>query len=272
MPRRTWWIGECARSTARDVVVERGEAEEAPEERTRRRRGRFDHRFEVVDAVEGDDGGDGDSRVAPAALVRRVRGVRGVRGAWDVWIVRRFGGDLHHHLAAGRFAQERDAVRVDVEAGGVGADEADGIAQVVELRGVEDVRRQAVVDREPREAGLRQRLEQRRDVRHLVTRFPAAAVRDDHGRERTGRAALNGRYVGVELQAVRRREDDVLVKAGRAAGRGAEALLAAAAAGTPLAEEPPADEVAACAWACGATVGGAVKDSVRESQSTTRGL
>src|SRR5439155_14907163 len=90
----------------------------------------------------------------------------------------------------------------------VASDVGDGAPEVLDLLGVADLRREAVVDREPREARPRERLEQRRDVGDLVAGFPAAAVSDDDGGERT----FPGGTPRVELQAALRIVDDVLLR------------------------------------------------------------
>jgi len=134
-------------------IVEHREAEQPHEQRAGG--GVGDHGQEVVDPVEGDD--------------RREAAI--------------LGRHLGHHLPAGRLAEEGQAGGIDPESARVAEDEGHRVAQVVELLRVADVRGEAVVDREPGEAGARERLEDRRDVRDLVSRLPASAVDHDHSGE-----------------------------------------------------------------------------------------
>ena len=54
--------------------------------------------------------------------------------------------------------------------------------RVLELILIGEVGREPVIDREPGQAGVRQRFEEWSDIRHLVTRLPTATVHDDDGR------------------------------------------------------------------------------------------
>src|SRR5207247_666254 len=105
--------------------------------------------------------------------------------------------DQRDDVAAGRLAGNGDAFQIHLVLPGILFHVTDGLDHVVHRGWVAVVRRQAVVDAEPREARLRERIEQRLAVFLLVAVLPAAAMHHDHGGKRT----LAVRNPGVELQA-----------------------------------------------------------------------
>src|SRR5262245_38429740 len=149
------------------------------------------HRFEIVDAVERNGGGELRVRVVleNAFESDSAPALRG--GTFGD-----SGRQQRGHLPTRRFAYDRDAIWIDSEGFFISANEADRLAQVLDLILMAVLWRQAVVYREPGEARFRQRLKQRRHVSHPVARLPPAAVRDDHG----GKRPRPIRNVSVEVQ------------------------------------------------------------------------
>src|SRR5262245_8406789 len=147
------------------------------------------HRFEVVDAVERNGGGELRVRVV---LENAFEGDSAP--ALRAGTIVNSGRQQRGHLRARRFAYDGDAIGIDAEGFFISANEADRLAQVLNLILMAVLRRQAVVYREPGEARLRQRLKERRHVSDLVAGLPPAAVRDDHG----GKRPRPHRNVGVE--------------------------------------------------------------------------
>src|SRR6185369_2202471 len=128
-------------------------------ERKGARRQLSGHRFEVVDAVKRNSGGESRVRVileiafksdsAPAMRQARIAGS---------------GRQQRGHLTARRFAYDGDAIGIDAKDLFMSANEADRLAQVLDLILMPVLRRQAIIYREPSESGLRQRLKQWRHI------------------------------------------------------------------------------------------------------------
>src|SRR5215510_8970171 len=111
------------------------------------------HRFEVVDAVERNGGGELRVRIVLEKAFE-VDSAPALRAGTFV----NSGRQQRGHLPARRFAYDGDAIWIDAEGFFMSANEADRLAQVLDLILMAVLRRQAVVYREPGEARLRQRL------------------------------------------------------------------------------------------------------------------
>src|SRR5262249_54749942 len=149
-------------------LVEASDPEQAGRDGARRHLS--GHRFEVVDAVERDGGGEFRVRVVLEDAFKRDS-APALRAGTFV----NSGRQQRGHLPARRFAYDGDAIGIDAEGFFISANEADRLAQVLNLILMAVLRRQAVVYREPGETRLRQRLQKRGGVNGTLARLPPTA-------------------------------------------------------------------------------------------------
>ena len=172
-PARTWRIGDASRRSARASSSSSDPAEQALERRAEPTAA-VGVGLEVHRREERHDGGD-------ARVVSRAH-----RGRGD-------------EVPAGRLPQQRDPLRVDPQASRVRFHPEDRRLHVLDRRRVAVLRRQAIVDREPRHAGAGQGLEQGTRGPRPIPARPAAAVHEERGRE----GPATRRDAGVEPQRTR---------------------------------------------------------------------
>jgi hypothetical protein len=115
-------------------------------------------------------------------------------------------------MPARRLANERDAVHIDFVVRRMRLHPPDRRRHILSARRPAMLRREPVIDREPREARLRQRLKQRRDERMLVPLREPAAMHQNARRKRP--AALRHERVQRQRHIPRFREFNVLLQAG----------------------------------------------------------
>jgi hypothetical protein len=98
-------------------------------------------------------------------------------------------------LPTGRLADQRDSIRVDPVLRRMRLHEPDGRLDVLDAGAeLRHVIHQPVTDRKPGEAGIRERLQQRRHVSRTLPPNPSPAMHDDYGRACLGSL----RETGVE--------------------------------------------------------------------------
>lgn len=148
----------------------------------------------VVDFIEAEQGSDGAQFVGLAdagfEIGRRVEGDDGV----DAFLAVCSGvGD---EMAAGGFADQREACGVAFVFSGVGFHPADGGVDVIGAGGKGELRCEAVVDAEDGEAGRAQGFEEREDVAGFIALGPGSTV--DEQADGEGAGAVG--EVGVERE------------------------------------------------------------------------
>jgi len=89
-------------------------------------------------------------------------------------------------VAAGRLANQSDPPWIDVVLGCIHLNETDCRLDVVGIRRKFVLRRESIVDAEPREPCVGQGLEDIRDVLLLIACYPASAVHEHGRRKGTG--------------------------------------------------------------------------------------
>ena len=104
------------------------------------------------------------------------------------------GTGVVHEEAAGRFADDRNPGDIHAVFGRMRLHPTDRAVYVFHRFGEMDRRRQPVIDAEPGEAGIGQRLEQRTDICALAPLIEASAVDQDSG----GKRSRSVRHVQVE--------------------------------------------------------------------------
>src|SRR5262249_3343208 len=126
-----------------------------------------DRRFKIINAVKRNG-----SREISARVVLDIAFKNDSPAAMLIGMCAASGRQERGHLSARRFADDGDPIRINAESFFISANEANRLPQVFDLILMPVLRRQTVIDREPREAVARQRLEERRHVSDLVTRLP----------------------------------------------------------------------------------------------------